>query len=181
MPASPYYSADAVRQLPADGNRYESAHGELLVTPAPTPLHQFVHFRIWEALAGYLAVHGIEGPFSSPADISWGDDILVQPDLFVAEMRHAAQSGKWADVGMLHLVVEIISPSSLRADRFTKRRLYQEQRIATYWAVDPVNRLVEVWTPDAIFPVTESATLRWQHPAVDAVCVIDLARVFAIG
>jgi hypothetical protein len=58
----------------------------------------------------------------------------------------------------------------------------QERRVATYWAVDPVNRLVEVWTPDAIFPVTEQATtLTWRHPAIDSPCLIDLARVFALA
>ncbi len=30
-----YYSADMVRALPDDGKRYETVHGELLVTPAP--------------------------------------------------------------------------------------------------------------------------------------------------
>jgi len=32
-----YYTADMVRALPHDGNRYEVVHGELLVTPAPRP------------------------------------------------------------------------------------------------------------------------------------------------
>jgi len=35
MPAICYYTADMVRELPDDGNRYETVHGELLVTPAP--------------------------------------------------------------------------------------------------------------------------------------------------
>ena len=30
-----YYSAEMVRALPDDGNRYETVRGELLVTPAP--------------------------------------------------------------------------------------------------------------------------------------------------
>ena len=31
MPAIVYYTADMVRALPDDGNRYETVHGELLV------------------------------------------------------------------------------------------------------------------------------------------------------
>ena len=31
-----YYTADMVRALPDDGKRYETVHGELLVTPAPS-------------------------------------------------------------------------------------------------------------------------------------------------
>ena len=35
MAAPIYYTADMVRAMPDDGNRYEVAYGELLVTPAP--------------------------------------------------------------------------------------------------------------------------------------------------
>ena len=34
------------------------------------------------------------------------------------------------------LAVEVLSPSSVRADRFTKRRLYQAQQVPLYWVVD---------------------------------------------
>lgn len=37
MAAPIYYTADMVRALPDDGNRYEVVHGELLVTPSPRP------------------------------------------------------------------------------------------------------------------------------------------------
>jgi Uma2 family endonuclease len=43
----------------------------------------------------------------------------------------------------------------VRADRFSKRRLYQEVRIPVYWIVDTDKRLVDVWTPDAEWPVVE--------------------------
>lgn len=35
-----YYTADMVRALPDDGNRYETVHGELLVTTPPRLPHQ---------------------------------------------------------------------------------------------------------------------------------------------
>ncbi len=35
MAAPTYWTADMVRQLPDDGNRYEVVYGELLVTPVP--------------------------------------------------------------------------------------------------------------------------------------------------
>ena len=128
MPAALYYTAEMVRALPDDGNRYETVHGELLVTPSPRKAHQAVLGRLYLALGNYLAGEGIEGLFLSPADISWSPDTLVQPDLFVADPSEAGP-GEWSDIRTLHLAIEILSPSSLRADRFTKRRLYQEQRI----------------------------------------------------
>ena len=75
-------------------------------------------------------------------------------------------------------MIEVLSPSSVRADRFTKRRLYQEQRIPTYWVIDIDQRQVEVWTPDAHFPAVERERLSWRHPAVVNECLIDLGALF---
>jgi Uma2 family endonuclease len=179
MPLSQPVSADAVRALPDDGNRYETVHGELLVTPAPSLTHQWVLANLFRILDGYLASHGIREILWSPADISFGDDTLVQPDLFVADMAAMRRSGRWADVGTFRLVIEVVSPSSKAADRGVKRRLYQEQRIPLYWIVDVDQRQVEVWTPDAQFPTVERERLTWRHPDLDDECVVDLAAVFA--
>jgi Uma2 family endonuclease len=71
-----------------------------------------------------------------------------------------------------------LSPSSLKADRFTKRRLYQEQGIPAYWIVDIDNAQVEVWTPEALLPVVVRERLIWRHPAAAAECVVELPRLF---
>ena len=42
MPASLFHTAEMVRNLPDDGNRYETVHGELLVSPSPRLQHQAV-------------------------------------------------------------------------------------------------------------------------------------------
>lgn len=39
MAAPVYYSAEMVLALPDDGKRYETVHGELLVSPAPRAWH----------------------------------------------------------------------------------------------------------------------------------------------
>jgi Uma2 family endonuclease len=178
MPLTSYFTADAVRALPDDGKRYETVHGELLMTPAPGGQHQPLLGDLYLVLGNYLAANGIRGLLFSPADISFGDDTLVQPDLFVADCAAFYRSGNWSDVRTLHLVVEIISRSSVKADRTTKRRLYQEQRIPAYWVVDIDQRQVEVWTPDAFFPVIEREQLTWRHPALDTSCMVDLVRLF---
>ena len=178
MPATLYHSAELVRHLPDDGNRYETVHGELLVTPAPRKAHQEVLGDLSFLLQVYLKAAGIRGLLCSPADISWGPDTLVQPDLFVADPKEM-RGREWSDIRTLYLVVEILSPSTMRADRFTKRRLYQEQHVATYWIVDVEHRQVEVWTPRALFPTVERTRLAWRHPAAAADCIIELPELFA--
>ena len=180
MPAVVYYTADMVRALPEDGNRYETVHGELLVSPSPRRFHQIVLGRLHIELGKYFQAEGLEGLLFSPSDISWDSDTLVQPDLFVADAGELrSESGEeWSPVRTLYLVVEILSPSSLRADRFTKRRLYQEQGIRPYWVVDIENRQAEVWASAALLPVVERERLVWRHPHAKTECVVELAELF---
>jgi Uma2 family endonuclease len=178
MAAPVYYTADQVRALPDDGNRYEVVHGELLVTPAPRAWHQEVVKRLLVALDAYLSRHPAGHVVMAPADISWTDDTLVQPDVFVVD-REEARTLDWRRMRRLLLAVEVLSPSTARADRFTKRRLYQEVGIPVYWLVDGDARTVEVWTPEALVPVVERESVRWYPAGASRPLVIGLAELFA--
>jgi len=177
MVAPTYHTADMVRAFPSDGNRYEVVHGELLVTPSPRPLHQVVLQRLQLALGTYLEREPVGQLLTSPADISWGPDILVQPDLFVVDLAEA-RTLDWGRMRTLRLAVEILSPSSARADRFTKRRLYQEQGVPAYWVVDADAEVIEVWTPGVAFPAAERETVRWQPAGARAAFGLALATLF---
>jgi Uma2 family endonuclease len=178
MVAPVYYTADMVRALPDDGNLYEVVHGELLVTPAPRVWHQEIVTRMLLALRTYIDRQASDlHLYASPADISWSDDTLVQPDLFVVPVAEA-RTLDWMRVKDLRLVVEVLSRSSARADRFTKRRLYQERRIPVYWVVDGGERLVEVWTPDAEFPVVERDRLTWEPAGARQAFTLQLEELF---
>jgi Uma2 family endonuclease len=172
-----YFTADMVRALPDDGNRYEVVHGELLVTPAPRLWHQEIVLRIARVLLDYTRETGHGHVLHSPADISWSRHTLVQPDVFVVPLSEA-RTLDWAQVRTLLLAVEVLSPSTARADRFTKRRLYQEVGIPTYWVVDPDNASIEVWTPDASMPTVERRTLTWQPAGVAEPLTIELGELF---
>lgn len=176
MPLPLYYSADMVRALPDDGKRYETVHGELLVTPAPRHLHQRVAGRFFRILADYVEREGLGEVIASPADISWGEDILVQPDVFVVPLGEA-RTLDWAAMKTILLAVEVLSPSSTHADRFTKRRLYQEVGVPDYWVVDADTRVVEMWTPDTAFPAFERENLIWR-PGPAEPLVISLPELF---
>ncbi len=158
-----YYTADMVRALPDDGNRYEVVYGELLVTPAPRPWHQILVKRLSYALESYLRRNPIGELLTSPADISWGPDVLVQPDVFVVPPDEA-RTLTWSRMRTLLLVAEVSSPSSARGDRFIKRLWYREAGVPLYWVVDGDDRSVEVWTPADDFPGLERERLTW-HPA----------------
>jgi Uma2 family endonuclease len=116
MAAPIFYTAEMVRALPEDGNRYETVRGELLVTPAPRVWHEEIVARLFIALREYLLAEPVGHAFGSRSDISWGPDTLVEPDVFVAPFEEV-RTLDWARVKTLLLVVEVLSPSSRRADR----------------------------------------------------------------
>jgi Uma2 family endonuclease len=177
MAAPTYWTADMVRQLPDDENRYEVVHGELLVTPAPRFDHQLLVSRVGVAIANYLIQEPVGIVLTSPADISWGRDVLVQPDVFVVP-RDEARSHEWSRIRSLLLVVEVLSPTTARADRFTKRRRYQEAGVPLYWIVDGAEPRAEVWTRDAELPVIEAERLLWHPAGAGRAFMLELAELF---
>lgn len=176
MAAPVYYTAEMVRALPDDGNRYETVHGELLVTPAPRPQHQDLVLELAARLRDYLRSHPVGKVFIAPADISWAPDVLVQPDVFVVALDEA-RTLDWSRMKTLLLAIEVSSPSTRRYDRFAKRRVYQEFGVPWYWLVDIEARVGEVWRPEPTLPVIERDRLVW-HPAVaDEPLVVPLVEI----
>ena len=177
MAAPTYWTAEMVRELPDDGIRYEVVYGELLVTPAPRFDHQLLVSRLFLPLGNYLTHEPVGIVLTSPADISWGRDVLVQPDLFVVPFAEA-QTRDWSRLRSLLLVIEVLSPSTTRADRFTKRRRYQEAGVPLYWVVDGTEQHVEVWAPDAAFPAIERERLVWRPRGAATPFMLELAELF---
>jgi Uma2 family endonuclease len=172
------YTVDEVLAFPPDRNRYELVHGELLVTPSPSQAHEIVREELLFRLAQYVrALPPTARLFAAPADIIWSQEDYVQPDVLVVPVNEV--TGKWRDIRTLFLAVEVLSPSSAKADRVLKRRLYQERGVGTYWMVDHRARLVEVWHPEDARPEIETDTLRWRLTPDSPELVIPLDEVFA--
>lgn len=171
------WTAEMVRALPDDGNRYEIVDGELLVTPSPRAAHQSAVTLLVVALESYLRGRGLGAALAAPADVSTGMHVLVQPDVFVAPLVDGRRPQEWSEVLPLLLVVEVLSPSTAKADRTTKRRLYQRMNVPEYWIVDLDSRLVERWRPADERPEILTDTLTWL-PAGMTPLTIDLPAFF---
>lgn len=188
MPAfrETYWTAERLRALPDDGNRYECIGGELIVTPSPRPVHQLVVQELLLALAPIVREMRPATLFMSPADVELTPGDLVQPDLFICVPAPGReQVREWPDIGALLLAVEVLSPSTARVDRGRKREYYQRIGADEYWIVDVATRSVERWTPDATRAERCRGRLTWvparvtgHSKTVDAV-EIDLDALFA--
>ena len=172
------WTAEMARALPDDGKRYEVLDGELFVSPAPSWDHQRVVAQLLLLLSPHVEAHGLGWAMISPADIEFSPRRLLQPDLFVVPASER-RPRDWRDVKALLLAVEVVSPSTARADRLRKRVIYQQQRVPEYWIIDPDARVVERWRPDDERPEILTEVLRWQ-PREDVMPLyIDLVAFFA--
>ncbi len=128
MPATTKrWTAQEVRDLTSESRpwpRYEVIDGKLLVTPAPRRAHQRAVTLLWRLLEDHARAQRIGRAEISPADIELEPDSIVQPDIFVVPAEQSGPACEWKDVTRLILAVEILSPSSARFDRVTKRAFY---------------------------------------------------------
>ncbi len=172
------WTVEEVLALPADRNRYEVVHGELLVTPSPALRHQVVLARVHTALVQYLARAGmLDGLLGGPVDYFHEHDVYVVPDLVVALPEQLI--GDYRAMRHLRLAVEVLSPSSVRGDRVVKRPAYQAAGIETYWIVDPMRAVVEVWHPDDAEPEVATRELVWRVTPDAPELRLDVAALFA--
>ena len=173
------WTADMVRALPDDGNRYEVVDGELLVTPAPTATHQRAVTQFLVLLEEYARTSGIGEALTSPADWELDPHGMVQPDVFVQGYVDGRPARAWNSGAPLLLVVEILSPGTARADRTIKRRRYQRAGIPEYWIVDLDGRVVERWRPDDARPEVLGESLEWRPVSTAEALTIALPPLFA--
>jgi Uma2 family endonuclease len=170
------WTREMVLALPDDGNRYELFDGALLVTPAPTGLHQFALAILWKLLDPYVTAERLGWVMASPADLSLGGNQLSQPDLFVMPSVPAGRA--WANFPNPILVVEVLSPATAHHDRFVKRRRFQRSGIPEYWIVDLDARAVERWRPEDERPEILDECLTWCPEGATRPLQLELPQFF---
>lgn len=119
-----------------DQNRYELAAGKLeLMIPSPSTIHQLVSSEIYDKMTDSCKSDYFI--FYAPIDVILSPKDVRQPDIvLVARSRIDILTNRGIE-GPPDLVVEIISPSSLKRDKIDKLTTYARFKIPEYWIVDP--------------------------------------------
>ena len=127
-----------------EGERYELLDGELILVASPNEGHQMASVNLVSLMNPHAKDRGLGWVFHAPFDIVFSDSEVVQPDImFISREREHIRTG--ANVqGAPDLVVEILSPSSLKRDWEDKRELYARYGVKEYWIADPVHKMVSV-------------------------------------
>lgn len=140
FPARRKLGYDDLLGMPDDGLIREILDGELVVTPAPSPLHQRVSKRLQRQLEDYFEARGLGEVFNAPLDAILGPHDVVEPDILIVTDTATISTRAIERAPML--VVEILSPSTERTDRTRKRDRYAVSGIEHYWLVSIEERSV---------------------------------------
>jgi Uma2 family endonuclease len=128
-----------------DNFNYELLDGELVAKSAPSPFHQRVSKNIFRALDVFVMSHNLGEVLYAPVDVFLDEYNAPQPDVLFLSTAKAHYVTADGVQGAPDLVVEIISPSSVKRDRGLKMKLYERYGVREYWLVDILARTVEVY------------------------------------
>ena len=170
-----------------ESERIELIYGDPFMMAPPVRVHQAAITALVGQLYDYLkektckvypapfAVRLFEKNGDYPEDV----DTMVEPDISVV-----CDPSKLDDKGCKgapDLVMEILSPTTQRHDRFTKFNLYQRAGILEYWIVDPASKSVQVFVLDDGHYVAKDFGTAEDTLKVNVLedCTIDLSQVFS--
>ena len=125
-----------------DGNRYELVDGRLeLMSPGLSLTHQLVSYEVQRNIArtcekDYVILY-------APVDLILSDSEVRQPDILLVRRDRMHILSKRGVEGAPDLVVEIVSPSTVKRDKLDKLRTYARYGITEYWIIDPEMGVLE--------------------------------------
>jgi len=166
--------------------RVEIIDGAAVMMAPPSSIHQEISFELCRQLGNYLkgkrckaypapfAVRLFEVDGENPEDV----DTMVEPDISI--VCDPGKIDKLGCKGAPDMVVEILSPSTQRHDRFIKFSLYLRAGVREYWIVDPDSKTVQSFIlEDSHYSVKEFGTGgdKMQVNVLED-CVIDLSELF---
>ena len=139
------------------GERLELLAGQLVVREPQGDPHSLTVELVHEALR---AAFGSEWRVRTQLPVALDDHSEPEPDVSVAE--GPLHRGAEAKPARLALVVEVAA-SSLTLDREEKGSLYARARVADYWIVNLVDRVLEVYRDPGPDP---SASYGWTYLSI---------------
>lgn len=129
-----------------DDQRYEIIDGNLLMAPAPDTWHQDWSRELFHNIDEHVRASRLGKVYFAPVDVVLDDENTVQPDIVFIAAANLNIIQKRAIFGTPDLLIELISPSSVKRDRYDKRDLYARFGVKEYWIGDPANKSLEILT-----------------------------------
>jgi Uma2 family endonuclease len=129
-----------------EGYFYELLNGHIVKKQAPSPQHQKAVVKITTLIENFITEKDLGDCYTSPIDVFFDKYNNSQPDILFIKKDRLFIVNKDGIHGQPDLIVEVLSPSSYRNDRIVKMKLYCEFGVSEYWIVDPLNKVIEVYS-----------------------------------
>ena len=132
--------------IPGD-DRYELINGEFILVSAPNIPHQTASMGFSLELGRFVRDGELGWVFHAPTEVVLTDPEginIIQPDIIFVSKERERIITRANIQGAPDLLVEILSPSTGRRDRTTKRDLYARHGVKEYWIADPDAQTVTV-------------------------------------
>ena len=134
-----------------EDERWEIIDGVPYLQAAPTPMHQEVLMELSKQIAVYLTGKNCNiypAPFCVRLPLGYEKSEkevknVVEPDISIVCDKSKIDDKGYN--GAPDMIIEIISPSSIKKDRFVKFNLYEKAGVKEYWIVEPDQKLVSVF------------------------------------
>lgn len=140
---------------------FELIDGEIVPRNYPTATHQRILFELTLLIGSHVKTNQLGRVLFAPFGVVLDDFDDVQPDLMFVTSAKQEIIREDGIFGVPDLVVEIISPSSIRTDRGKKFKLYERINVPEYWIVDINNRSIEVYQrQESAYELTSFAALK---------------------
>jgi Uma2 family endonuclease len=118
------------------------------MSPAPRSEHQAISSNIHFVLRTILKSKNCK-VFHSPFDVylrNNENDTVVQPDIcIICDKSKITERGC---IGSPDMIVEILSPATMKKDFDEKFHLYEENDVKEYWIVDPAYKQIWIYLLD---------------------------------
>ena len=125
-----------------DKLREEMIGGQVVAMSPATPRHNRVALKIAVLFENYLKGKKCI-PFGDGTAVFLTDDDHFIPDFMVVCDPKKIKE-KWVE-GAPDLVVEILSPSTAKNDKWHKKNVYESSGVPEYWIVSSKERSIEVY------------------------------------
>ena len=142
--------------------RVELINGEIYMFAAPNRRHQGVVGELLRQLSNHLRGKTCK-TYTGPIAVRLEKDTVVEPDIIVVcDPNKLTKSGV---EGAPDLIIEILSPSTIKHDTYVKFTLYRRNRVPEYWIIDPeenfltVHRLAKDEYVTNVYGETDTATV----------------------
>ena len=132
---------DVWESLP-EGTLCQLINNNLVMSPAPTNLHQTTLGKIFVSLSNFLEIKKYGEVKLAPFDVYFGSQNIFQPDIIFISNENLHQIQDKGLVGVPDLVVEILSPGTAHIDKGEKRDVYEQYGVKEYFMVDPATKMV---------------------------------------